>query len=667
MGYKPPRGTACRICKYADEGSCGYALTYLMLMERIKEESNLEKIRAAAHEQALDTIAEKSGNRELNLMSKVGCDDGEARLDLSPRHQRRALEELLRDSKASKGTSLMAQAQQLREGMRLLGFTDAVSDTPSPTRRHNTVVEGGLTPSELRTPMIHPSATHRRLSQWESEVLSDNAALGYEAARFFGDSPQSISSPALHSPAFPPSRISPFPSSPRGAGGGGGSRSSITNAEAGEGDADRSAGEQEAPGQPQEEAGASHAGQPTEAQLQLLDSTTSVEAACDPPIRRAKSLLISDLTVRTGSAVEGTAKWLAHEWAYNEEGCLGQRVEEQRDLFTRAQNAQDSGREDGGGPDQSPSAADEPARRADGEARVKLAERTKELLNANMLSQHVVDGVEPSHPHIRRWIQRNATTPEALAESKHLTLSTTVGVIRKIQHSKLLQARVRDVLHEAAGRMGRDRSDGSSSRVEVPSNAGSSRARSSDTKSDAGAPAAQDDGEARGPGLSVEESPAGDLEFTPIRFHEQPLDDVVERRDIMAQLSDESMPLARLDKKVREIFCDFDATDDGKLGRIELDTGLADYGYSEVERDVIFHLVSARPMSTLATDMCARPTCPCPCPCPCLLLALGLRLSSLSLCLAACPNLRGRVPTDGRRIDGQNKLPVLLPLRLAAE
>ena len=52
VGYKPPRGTACRICKYADEGSCGYALTYLMLMERIKDESNLQKIRAAAHEQS---------------------------------------------------------------------------------------------------------------------------------------------------------------------------------------------------------------------------------------------------------------------------------------------------------------------------------------------------------------------------------------------------------------------------------------------------------------------------------------------------------------------------------------------------------------------------------------------------------------------------------------
>jgi len=51
LGYRPPHGTPCRICLVADETSCSYALTYLMLMDRIKEESDREKLHAAAKDQ----------------------------------------------------------------------------------------------------------------------------------------------------------------------------------------------------------------------------------------------------------------------------------------------------------------------------------------------------------------------------------------------------------------------------------------------------------------------------------------------------------------------------------------------------------------------------------------------------------------------------------------
>ena len=61
-----------------------------------------------------------------------------------------------------------------------------------------------------------------------------------------------------------------------------------------------------------------------------------------------------------------------------------------------------------------------------------------------MLSQHVVDNVEPSFPRIRDWLKRNASAANGLdhlAKTRHMTLSTTVrapgavgepvGVIRR--------------------------------------------------------------------------------------------------------------------------------------------------------------------------------------------------------------------------------------------
>ena len=116
VGYKPPPGTACRICKDVGDTSSAFGVTYLMLMECIKEESDLEKVRRM-HAHHVGNLKKKSGN--------VESIDAHTSRPLTPRGQHRALVELLSNAKVSKA-SLHEQAFQLREGMRLLGFHDQV-------------------------------------------------------------------------------------------------------------------------------------------------------------------------------------------------------------------------------------------------------------------------------------------------------------------------------------------------------------------------------------------------------------------------------------------------------------------------------------------------------------------------------------------------------------
>ena len=63
--------------------------------------------------------------------------------------------------------------------------------------------------------------------------------------------------------------------------------------------------------------------------------------------------------------------------------------------------------------------------------------------SANMLSQHVVDHVEPSFPHIRDWLKRHASAANGLGtlpKTRHMTLSTTVRARGSARDRPVLRA-----------------------------------------------------------------------------------------------------------------------------------------------------------------------------------------------------------------------------------
>lgn len=85
VGYKPPAGTPCRICEDVSATSSGFGVTYSMLMECVKEESDLEKVRKI-HQHRLQ---KKTKSENVEML------DTQPPRPLTPRSQRRAFEELL--------------------------------------------------------------------------------------------------------------------------------------------------------------------------------------------------------------------------------------------------------------------------------------------------------------------------------------------------------------------------------------------------------------------------------------------------------------------------------------------------------------------------------------------------------------------------------------------
>ena len=122
VGYKPPAGTRCRICKDVSDTSSGFGVTYSMLMECVKEESDLEKVRKI-HQHRLQKKT-KSDNVEM-----LGT---QSPRPITPRSQRRALEELLANvgiSKASLREQVIVMRIIAREQTRFRVFLILVSVT----------------------------------------------------------------------------------------------------------------------------------------------------------------------------------------------------------------------------------------------------------------------------------------------------------------------------------------------------------------------------------------------------------------------------------------------------------------------------------------------------------------------------------------------------------
>ena len=77
--------------------------------------------------------------------------------------------------------------------------------------------------------------------------------------------------------------------------------------------------------------------------------------------------------------------------------------------------------------------------------------------------------------------------------------------------------------------------------------------------------------------------------FWPVRFEAQA--NQLGEASMVKQIQDPEASLAKLFQRVSALFDDFDVTETGTLGRIQLAVGLEDYGYLEVERDIIFHVM----------------------------------------------------------------------------
>ena len=77
--------------------------------------------------------------------------------------------------------------------------------------------------------------------------------------------------------------------------------------------------------------------------------------------------------------------------------------------------------------------------------------------------------------------------------------------------------------------------------------------------------------------------------FSPVRFEAQAFQ--LGEASMVKQIQDPEASLAKLFQRASALFDDFDMTETGMLGRIQLAVGLEDYGYLEVERDIIFHVM----------------------------------------------------------------------------
>jgi hypothetical protein len=122
VGYKPVPGTPCRLCQSTGDAACNYCVTYSMLMQSVKQEADLQNVRAQAEELLPAPPQPESHASAL-------CSDARAS---PPRHTHThthththlptELRTLLLNAEGSR--SLWEQARLLREGMRSLGLDD---------------------------------------------------------------------------------------------------------------------------------------------------------------------------------------------------------------------------------------------------------------------------------------------------------------------------------------------------------------------------------------------------------------------------------------------------------------------------------------------------------------------------------------------------------------
>jgi hypothetical protein len=197
--------------------------------------------------------------------------------------------------------------------------------------------------------------------------------------------------------------------------------------------------------------------------------------------------------------------------------------------------------------------------------------------------------VEPTHKAMRSWAQG-----QQVVKTKNVVLTVTIGAVRA---------------HRAEHLQQEERSGGEVSKVAGPGAAEAGGALVAHSPA-ARSPASKED----------DEAPAFFAAFYPLRFSflslpvpsgpecvraaadkAQMASHVLGRplpwshqRQGLKCFADPLSALMRLHRCVSALFEDFDMTGAGTLCRIALDQGLEDYGYSGVERDVIFHVINSQ-------------------------------------------------------------------------
>jgi len=193
-------------------------------------------------------------------------------------------------------------------------------------------------------------------------------------------------------------------------------------------------------------------------------------------------------------------------------------------------------------------AVDIESKRAAGilEARMNVCNHTKQLVLEHDFSQKMITHIEPTVHVLRSWM-----SDQHILQSRNMHVSTTIGLLRRRSASATLLTPASHV-------------------PSAPEQSGhENQTQTEDTQ-------------------KSEKRDVRDI-FSPIRYEAQPFQ--LGKQDLMMHFADPAAALAKLHEKVMCLFSDFDVTCDGKLGRIELLTGLADYGYLQVEADIVFHIM----------------------------------------------------------------------------
>ena len=251
----------------------------------------------------------------------------------------------------------------------------------------------------------------------------------------------------------------------------------------------------------------------------------------------------------------------------------------------------------------------------------EMPERMKELVMQQGMSQRMVCTVAPSHPMLRKWMAARNLLP-----TKSFAFAPTVALVRRATVQALIKAP-----SHAAGASA-DTSDTIQSQEEAARAMFESIDKNGDGRLDeeellaafpfldrAQVDALMQAADANSDGymsfdelwalIQADQIGGDDAEadahrpqttgsddinevrqiFSPVRFETQAFQ--LGEEAMIDQIQDPEASLAKLYERVAALFDDFDVTESGTLGRIELAMGLEDYGYLEVERDIVFHVM----------------------------------------------------------------------------